>query len=98
LQIEGTVAGIPVYYRARHYRWEVHLGDLATSISERGKQPPESLTQLAGSCSGEEEVSLSFAMARIFAASQILRAVMDVEIEEDDAAQEQAWAAFTGAV
>lgn len=74
--IEGTVAGLEVYYRARHGRWGMDVG-----TSTDGTPNPE----LEGKCADGEELSISFAMKKIFtrtAVNDAINAAVDRDYEE----------------
>lgn len=76
LQIEGTVAGVGVYYRARHHRWGIDL-------TGPGIEPaPEAGDHRWGDCSFEEQNSLSFAMGKIFGLPEIRHAIVEADMAE----------------
>lgn len=87
LQIEGTVAGVKVYYRARHHRWGIDLEGVPTS-----ERAPEACGELEGKCELEQECSLAFAMEKIFSLKEIREAIVEADFAEYDAAEARVWA------
>jgi len=65
IQIEGTINGVGVYYRARSGRWELYSGGV--QYNEKG-QPTALGTAYVdgGPCVDEDEDNVSIALDRIF--------------------------------